>query len=217
MNTLKYIGMDVHKAMTVIVVLNREGKKLAEAIVETKSTSILDFIRSQRGTIHVAIEESTQAAWLYDLIKPFVAHVVVCDPRKIIKQGNKADKIDAQRLAELLRTKALVPIYHDPHSTRAIKELVRSYNALVQDSTRVKNRIKAIFLGRGINCTGDEVYDSKDRKQWLAKIEAEAARLRAERLLEELDCVQRLVSQAGIDLVRETRKHPSIRILKTIP
>jgi transposase len=217
MNTLKYIGMDVHKAMTVIVVLNREAKVVAEAIVETKSSAILDFIRSQRGTVHVALEESTQAAWLHDLISPHVANVVVCDPRRIIKQGNKTDKIDAQRLAELLRTKALVPIYHDQHSTRSVKELVRSYNGLVQDSTRIKNRIKALFLGKGISCTGDAVYSPKDREQWLAKIDNVAARTRADRLLEELDCVQRLVAKAEIDLVHETRKHASTKILKTIP
>jgi transposase len=219
MNTLKYIGMDVHKAMTVIVVLNREGRVISEAIVETKSPAILDFIRSQRGTIHVAFEESTQAAWLHDLISPHIADVVVCDPRRITKQGNKGDKIDAQRLAELLRTKALVPIYHDHQSTRSVKELVRSYKALVQDSTRIKNRIKALFLGRGISCTGDAVYDPNpnQRKQWLAKIDSAGARTRADRLLEELDCVRRLVAQAELDLIQETRKHPSTKILKTIP
>jgi len=217
MNTLKYIGMDVHKATTVIVVLNRAGKVTAEAIVETKSNTILDFIRSQRGTIHIALEESTQASWIYDLIHPFVAEILVCDPRRIPKQGNKGDKIDAHRLAELLRTKALVPIYHSPQSTRSVKEFVRSYNALVRDSTRIKNRIKALFLGRGIHCAGDAVYDPEERTLWLKKINLPAARVRAERLMEELECVQRLVSQAELDLIRETRKHASTKILKTIP
>ena len=49
MNLLKYIGMDVHKAMTVIAILDSMGKQLAEAIIETKSTTILDFIRGQRS------------------------------------------------------------------------------------------------------------------------------------------------------------------------
>ena len=61
----KYIGMDVHKAMTVIVVLDDAGKVSAEAIIETKGSTILDFFKSQRGTLHVALEEGTQATWLY--------------------------------------------------------------------------------------------------------------------------------------------------------
>ena len=64
------------------------------------------------GTVHVTFEEGTQAAWLYDLIRPQVAQVVVCDPRQIGGQDNKADKTDAKRLAELLRTNGLKAIYH---------------------------------------------------------------------------------------------------------
>jgi hypothetical protein len=59
MKLIKYIGMDVHKAMTVIAVLDSAGKVLAEAIIETKGSTILDFIKSQRGTLHVVFEEGT--------------------------------------------------------------------------------------------------------------------------------------------------------------
>jgi hypothetical protein len=50
-------------------------------------------------------EEGTWATWLYDLIKPHVTEVVVCNPRRtaLLKEGNKTDKIDARKLAELLR------------------------------------------------------------------------------------------------------------------
>jgi len=82
MKPVKYVGMDVHKAMTVIAVIDSTGKILAEAIIETKGSTILEFLKSQRGTLHVAFEEGTQAAWLYDLIRPRVASVIVCDPRE---------------------------------------------------------------------------------------------------------------------------------------
>jgi len=62
---------------------------------------------------------------------------------------NKTDKIDARRLAELLRLNALTAVYHGQDSTRPLKELARSYVSLQQDSTRVMNRVKAIFRGRG--------------------------------------------------------------------
>jgi transposase len=56
--------------------------------------------------------EGTWAAWLYDLLKPHVTEVLVCNPRKIalLKQGNKSDKIDARKLAERLRLHDLKPI-----------------------------------------------------------------------------------------------------------
>ena len=154
MNTSKYIGMDVHMATTVIAVVNNDGEIVAEAVIETKASTILDFLKSQRGTVHVTFEEGTQAAWLYDLIRPHVAEVVVCNPREVPTQDNKADRSDAKRLAELLRTKGLKAVYHGEQSTQALKELSRSYGAILSDGTRVKNRLKGVFRGRGISCTG---------------------------------------------------------------
>lgn len=217
MNLPKYIGMDVHKAMTVIVVLDSAGKVVAEAIIETKASAILDFIISQRGTLHVALEEGTQAAWLYDLIRPHVANVVVCDPRKIAIEGNKGDKIDAQRLAERLRTNSLAPVYHGEQTTRSVKELAHSYTSMVEDSTRVKNRLKALFRGRGVDCDGSAVYCPQDRKEWLAKLDSAASGARAARLWQELDCLRNLCEQAEKELVAEAQKHAATKILRSIP
>jgi len=217
MNTSKYIGMDVHMATTVIAVLNGDGKELAQAIIETKSTSIIDFLRSQHGPLHVTFEEGTQAAWLYDLIRPHVASVLVCDPRKIAVQPNKADKSDAMRLAELLRTNGLKAVYHGEHGTQVLKELSRSYGAILNDSTRVKNRLKGIFRGRGITCTGSTVYSKKGRDQWLQKIDNSAVRSRISRIFKELDCLTELRGEAEKDLLAEARKHPATKILRSIP
>ena len=67
---IKYIGMDVHKEATVIAVLNGRGKLVMESIVETKASSILQFIHGLRRELHVTWEEGTWAAWLYDMLQP---------------------------------------------------------------------------------------------------------------------------------------------------
>jgi transposase len=218
MNQLKYIGMDVHMATTVIAVLNSEGKVVAEAIVETKASTILDFIKGQRGTLHVAFEEGNQAAWLYDLLRLHVAEVVVCDPRKLpAHQGNKADKPDAKRIAELLRTHSLSPVYHGERSTRELKEFARSYDAIVKDSSRVKNRLKALFRARSIDCSGSAIYNPDEQKRWLEQLENAAVQARASRLWEELDCLEDLREKAEKDLVTEARKHPAPKIFQGVP
>ena len=79
---VKYMGMDVHKEAVVIAVLNSSGKLVTESIVETKASSILQFIHGLRGELHVTWEEGTWAAWLYDLLQPQVTQVLVCDPRR---------------------------------------------------------------------------------------------------------------------------------------
>jgi hypothetical protein len=82
MDSTKYIGMDVHKEATTIAVMNSAGKLVMESIVETKAATIVQFVEGLRGDLCVTFEEGTWAAWLYDLLKPHVNKVVVCDPRK---------------------------------------------------------------------------------------------------------------------------------------
>jgi hypothetical protein len=114
----------------VIAVLNSSGKLVTESIVETKASSILQFIHGLRGELHVTWEEGTWAAWLYDLLQPQVHQVLVCNPRRnaLLKEGNKSDKIDARKLADLLRTGMLRPVYHGEHGLRTLRELARSYS-----------------------------------------------------------------------------------------
>jgi hypothetical protein len=57
-------------AVAVVAVLNGAGKLVAESIVETKASTLLDFLHGQRRELHVTLEEGTWAAWLYDLLKP---------------------------------------------------------------------------------------------------------------------------------------------------
>jgi hypothetical protein len=73
--------VDVHKKATVIAVLNANGNLVMESIVETKASSLLQFIHGLR----VTWEEGTWAAWLYDLLKPQVQQVLVCDTAGAIR------------------------------------------------------------------------------------------------------------------------------------
>ena len=129
MDSKKYIGMDVHKESISIAVRNAAGKIVMECVIETKASMLLQFIHGLSGDLHVTLEEGTWAAWLYDLLKPHVTEVLVCNPRKnaLLKDGSKGDKIDARKLAELLRLNHLNPVYHGEHGLRTLKELGRSY------------------------------------------------------------------------------------------
>jgi hypothetical protein len=81
MSNVKYVGMDVHKKITVIVVLNALGHMESHSKVKTTAENICDFFRGLSGKVEVVFEEGTHSAWLHKLIKPLVASVTVCDPR----------------------------------------------------------------------------------------------------------------------------------------
>ena len=93
MSNIKYVGMDVHKSITVIVVLDALGQVECRSQVKTKTENLCDFFRGLSGKIEVILEEGTHSAWLYKLLKPLVASVTVCDPRhnKLIEDGNKSE------------------------------------------------------------------------------------------------------------------------------
>ena len=136
MDNTKYIGMDVHTETISIAVLNSAGKLVMESVIETKALTIIQFVQGLRGDLHVTLEEGTWAAWLYDLLRPHVNQVLVCDPRKnaLLKAGNKSDQIDARKLAELLFLNKLTPVYHGEHGVRTLKELSRQLSGDQQRS-----------------------------------------------------------------------------------
>jgi transposase len=108
-------------------------------------------------------------------------------------------------------------VYHGGSREQLLKELARSYRALTQDTTRVMNRLKAIYRGRAIRCPGQRVYSARHRNDWLKQLREAGAHRRAERLYEQLDRLQPLRRQARQELVREGRRHPATADLITIP
>ncbi|HEV7375542.1 MAG TPA: IS110 family transposase [Pyrinomonadaceae bacterium] len=214
-----YVGLDVHKASICIAVLNADGKLVMESVIETSAATILDFLKGLRGQVHVTFEEGTHATWLYDVLKKTKVTVIVCDPRKnrLLQDGNKSDRMDARKLAQLLRAGLLSPVYHGEHGTRDLKELVRSYEYLVEDSTRAMNRLKALYRSRAIACAGVDVYKLQQREVWLAHLPEAGVRARAQRLFSELDHLTGLRREARQALVVECRRHPASKLLLKVP
>jgi transposase len=190
-----------------------------EAILETKAETILQFIQGLRGSLHVTFEEGTCAAWLHDVLKSHVTRVLVCDPRKnaLIKAGNKSDRIDARKLADLLYLDKLHPVFHGETGNRALQELARSYLALTRDTTRVMNRLKALYRSWAIPCAGQRVYAPRYRSEWLVKITEAGVHRRAEIYYQQLDALRSLREQVRRDLLAEGRKHSAMKLLRQIP
>jgi transposase len=219
MDSIKYIGLDVHQSTISVAVLDADGKLVMQSVIATHAATLLDFLHGLRGTLHVTFEEGTHSAWLYDLLVRRVAKLVVCNPRKnaLLKAGNKSDTIDARKLAELLRAGLLSAVYHGQNSTAAVKHLGRSYAALTEDTTRVMGRLKALYRSQAIACAGKKPYGSRYREEWLAQLTEGGLPRRARRLYQELDLLQELRREARRDLIVECRKHSETKLLRSIP
>jgi transposase len=214
---IQYLALDVHQATVVASVRDERGAIVMRATVPTEARAILLLVRGIGPRVQVAFEEGTQAQWLHDLLQPHAERVVVCNVRGKSEVTNKSDRIDADELSERLRLGSLKMVYHGATSLLTLKELVRNYNSLVEDATRVMLRIKALFRARAIPTPGTSVYRARQREAWLNRLTAPGARFRAQSLLEQLDLLLKLRPKAKAAMIAEAKKHPGWKPLRSIP
>ena len=219
MNSLRYVGLDVHRDTISVAVLDESGRLMTQSVLATRAAAILDFIRGLRGSVHATFEEGTHSTWLYDLLVRRVEKLVVCNPRKnaLLKSGSKSDAIDAHKLADLLRAGMLSPVYHGERSGLEVQHLARSYTMLTEDTMRVMNRLKAVFRGQAVACAGKRLYGGQHREGFLAELGTGGLRRRAACLYEELDALQQLRREARRELIAECHKHAAAKWLQSVP
>ena len=211
----RYLGIDVHRDSSTVCVLSATGKRSRQDVVETNGQVLARYLKELRGTLHVCIEESPWSEWLYEILSPYVGEFVVYQNEWT--PGAKSDAIDAHGLAEKLRIGQAGPgVFKSPKRYQKLREWARVYQALTVDVARVKNRLKAQLLRRGVRCTGTTVYDPDRRDEWLRQLPP-AMQPTAELIGLELDGLTALKDEAEKALLRESHRHRISRILETAP
>ena len=118
---------------------------------------------------------------------------------------------------DLMRRGGLRAVYHGSAHRATLKELTRTYQSVVEDTTRVMLRLKALFRARGIKTPGKRVYHPRHRAEWLAKLPERGVRFRAQALYAQLDVLRELRPKAKAAMVTEARRDPAWPVLGTIP
>jgi transposase len=171
--TIYYIGADVHSNSTELAI-ERNKKIMARHKVPTTIAAISVVLDSLRGQKHLAIEEGPMAGWLYRNLSKKVDTLTICDPRRnklIDSDGDKDDKIDAAKLACLLRGGYVRPVYHsdDDHRTE-LKHWVSLYQDRVRDAVRNINKLRARCRMHGISIPRAVIRNPSERSHWLSSI-----------------------------------------------
>lgn len=211
----RYLGLDVHRDSTTVVVLSAHGKRVRRDRVETNGQALVGYLQSLAGRLHLCLEEGEWSQWLVEILSPHAVEVVVYRPQW--KPGSKNDRIDAHDLAERLRTgKVGCPVYKASRRWAKLRESVRVYTKLTQDVVRAKQRLRALLRRRGVASPGAELYDPSRRQSWVAKLPA-GVRPSAELLGRELDCLEQLQAEAKRAMLAEARRFKITQILETAP
>ncbi len=140
--TIRYVGLDVHKRVVEACIVDHAGVvRHRERFALTRRTLALFAKKILRQGDHVALEATTNCWAVADVLRPYVARVVVSNPMatKAIAQAKiKTDKVDAYVLAQLLRCDFLPPVWQPDEATRHLRELTGRRGALVDQRTAMR-------------------------------------------------------------------------------
>jgi transposase len=169
----------------------------------------------------VIIEEGPLASWLLEICIQNEEQLIITDPKRnhwIGSSGEKEDKIDAEKLAQLARGGYIKEIHHPVGQRRRLRELIMAYHDTNKSIVRVKNKIKAKFLQNGIQCPGKTVYLSQQRAEWRKKLPQEPTLLViVDSLWRQLDQIQDNLEIILAEAILQAKRYPEIKLIDEIP
>ncbi|MBC8148249.1 MAG: IS110 family transposase [Verrucomicrobiaceae bacterium] len=161
-----YLGLDVHKAETVIAILesDRDAEPRHYGSIATTQHALERAMRRivkkqdiQLSDLHVCYEASGCGFWIARRLIQMGVRCDVIAPSLIpVKSGDrvKTDKRDAMKLAKNLRSNDLVSVNIPDSTDEAIRDLCRARTDAVDDLRRAKTRLLAMLRRLGYNYDG---------------------------------------------------------------
>jgi len=158
-----YIGLDVHKKSWAVVIRN-SGMRLKNYSMDPSPVQLKQYLDQNYpgGTYHVVYEVGYFGFWICRAFREMGIKCIVVNPPDIPtahkEKDRKADPVDAGKLARELEKGELKCIYIPNEEDQHIRSLCRLYRKAVQDSTRVKNRIKGHLYFNGVKLPFESSY-----------------------------------------------------------
>src|SRR5437667_11410990 len=150
-----HVGVDLHKRMSQIAVLTEDGE-IAQRRLANDPERLEAFFAQLPPRTPVAIEASGTWWWLVDLLERSGHRPVLSNPKQtkaIAAARLKNDRVDAERLALLLRGDLLPTVWIPPAALREARELIRHRVGLIWLRTQVRNRLLAMLARRNLQPT----------------------------------------------------------------
>src|SRR3954447_15284673 len=218
---LRFIGMDVHRDFCEVAICEEGGRLRSAGRVASNVQQLGLFAASLALDDVVALEATSGAGLIADIIEPHVVAVLVANTRRlpqISKAKAKTDRLDARTLAKLAATGMLETVWAPDEQTRALRRLCARRDALVRARTRAKNEAHAV-PARNL-CSRPPVTDcfGKKGRQWLAGLPLPLdERLTLDGCLRQVDFLDGELRALDAELSRQALKSPEILRLMTIP
>jgi transposase len=216
-----YAGLDVHKKTISVMIKDQLGNVQEKTKIKSKKNDIINWAKNAPSPLSVVLEATLFTGWIYDVLIHYVDNITVANPimlSYISKAKNKNDKIDANKLCDLLRVNMIPETYMLPPKVRQVRELLRYRNWLLAQCTRFKNKINGELMMNGHEFNKKKLHNKGYFQELLDSLETD------KNLLEILNMSRNqleLLKQLERRVKRLIYTHPEItervELLTTIP
>ena len=211
MEEKRYVGLDVHKYFVVAAAVNATH----QVVLRPQRVNLTAFPawarKHLRPSDEVALEATGNAWYVHDLLEPLVSRVVVgvTQQIKLIAAAMvKTDRKDALTLARLLAVNIIPPVWVPPLPVRDLRALISHRQRLVQEQTRLKNRLHSVLHRQQVVPPKGELFAQANRPWWLALNLPSGEKLRLRQDLSQLEQVAVLIAEVDSELQRLSLAEP---------
>lgn len=216
------IGLDAHHRFWAVCILDAHGVVVKRVSLHGHLVELESLLRSLAEPFAICYEASCGYGHLYDRLRPLAARVIVAHAgqlRLIFKGKRKNDRIDAKKLATLLFLDQVPEVYVPNVNVRCWRSLIEFRRRLIDKRTRVKNALRSLLRGHGIDAPSAKKLWTREGLAWLSSVQwpTVEAGVQCDLLMEELSDLERKVHKVTYTLDKKGRNHPGVLLLKSIP
>ncbi|MBQ4860036.1 IS110 family transposase [Pseudoalteromonas sp. MMG007] len=178
-HSILFIGLDTHKEFNEVAYIeeHRGGQPVHLGRISSSKVAVQKLVRQFESkypgaTLHFVYEAGPCGYWIYRLITSLGHCCYVVAPSLIPKKPGekiKTDKRDALKLAKLLKSEDLTPIYVPEPEDEAVRDLSRAREVAMKDLKDAKYQLKALLLRNNINYRGTANWSQKHLR-WLTEL-----------------------------------------------
>src|SRR6266498_2763439 len=211
-----YCGIDLHAKKMYICILDREGNVVLHRNINSNPNEFLRIIAPFREELVVGVECMFAWYWLGDLcrrenIEFVLGHALYM---KAIHGGKaKSDKIDAHKIAALLRGGTFPFSYTYPPEMRATRDLMRRRNFLVRKRAELIAHIQNTAIQYNLPEIGFNLACESNRKEVAVLFPDPEVRKTIEIDVAMIDSYDDVLKILELDIEKTAKKHDKHALL----
>lgn len=174
MRELYYIGLDVHKKHVSYVIKTAAGELVRGGQVAATRAALSAWAGSIGQPWTGALEATLFSSWIYDHLQPHAQQLAVAHPamlEAITCSKKKNDRLDADKICDLLRCELLPRCYLAPPEIRELRRVLRYRNLLVSEAVRMKNKISGLLMEAGEPYNARRLHGKKYFSEYLDNLQ----------------------------------------------